>query len=427
MKSLTIWILQTGEPLHIDGEHVRPMRAMNLTNALVQAGHKVILWSSVFYHQEKRQRSMTQQKIRISNRLEIRLIPSCGYRRNIGLKRFVDHAQMAFNLKKMLKRVTVLPDVGFIGYPPIEPAGVMVRWLSVRSIPTMLDVKDQWPSFFLQAFPSFIRPFGRLILWPYYQLSKRAMKNVTCISSMANDFLTWALNFVGRERTKKDGIFPLTTPLGQVSSAQMNEARQWWNERGIFDDGRARIYFVGSLSPAFDFIPVWEAAKHVLTDKNLCEFVICGDGSSANELKTMMATLPNVHFSGWIDRPKIEALAERSMAALAPYINIDNYTKNIPNKIIDALLLGLPILTPLQGEVALLLEKYGVGIRYGTYPGKSLYDCIQILMQDPDLQKSMSLRARALYKERFSFEMVYGGLVKHLEKMASGRWGNRYN
>ena len=54
--SLTIWLLQTGEPLHIDAGNPRPMRAMNLANALVAAGHKVVLWSSSFYHQEKRHR-----------------------------------------------------------------------------------------------------------------------------------------------------------------------------------------------------------------------------------------------------------------------------------------------------------------------------------------------------------------------------------
>lgn len=41
--SFLIWIFQTGEPLHIDGGSARPMRAMNLSNALVQAGHRVVL------------------------------------------------------------------------------------------------------------------------------------------------------------------------------------------------------------------------------------------------------------------------------------------------------------------------------------------------------------------------------------------------
>jgi hypothetical protein len=51
-NNLLVWVFQTGEPLHIDGNNARPMRAMNLSNALVQSGHRVVLWSSAFYHQE---------------------------------------------------------------------------------------------------------------------------------------------------------------------------------------------------------------------------------------------------------------------------------------------------------------------------------------------------------------------------------------
>jgi len=171
----------------------------------------------------------------------------------------------------------------------------------------------------------------------------------------------------------------------------------------------------------FDFKPVQEAAKMAANGMTPCEFIICGDGGSSSELRAMMAGLPNVHFSGWIDRPKIEALAERCQAALAPYLNIENFTRNIPNKIVDALSLGLPIFSPLQGEVASLIEEHGVGMRYGTDTGKTLHDCIQALAQDAALQKKMSQKARALYAERFSFEMVYGGLVKHLEKMVTQR------
>jgi len=69
--------------------------------------------------------------------------------------------------------------------------------------------------------------------------------------------------------------------------------------------------------------------------------------------------------------------------------------------------------------VASLIDEHGVGMRYGTDTGKTLHDCITALVQDNALQRRMSQNARALYAERFSFEIVYGGLVKHLEKMAS--------
>lgn len=97
---MKIWIFQTGEPLPSDGADARPMRAMNVASALVNRGHNVVLWSSSFYHQEKRHRSRHYEKIQLSEELEVRLIPSCGYDRNIGPGRLLDHAQLALNLKK---------------------------------------------------------------------------------------------------------------------------------------------------------------------------------------------------------------------------------------------------------------------------------------------------------------------------------------
>ena len=415
---LTIWILQTGEPLHIDGENVRPMRAMNLSNSLVEAGHKVVLWSAAFNHQEKRHRSLTQQNIRVFDNLEIRLIPSCGYQRHIGFRRVIDHVHLAINLKKMLHQSNELPDVAFIGYPPIETSAVMVRWLSERGVPSLLDVKDQWPAIFLNAMPSFAKPLGHILLSPYFNLAKRTMKEATGISAMANGFLNWGLTFAGRVRSENDHVFPLTTRVENVAGEKLAEARLWWNAQEVLDDRRQRVCFVGSHSQAFDFMPVVEAARAIAGASNNCQFIICGDGERTPELKKMMNGLANVCFPGWIDRPKVIALAERCCAAIAPYLNTEDFRMSIPNKIIDSLSLGLPILSPLQGEVASLIADHGVGLRYGTDTGKSLHDCIMSLMHDKGFQQTMSKNARNLYKEKFSYDMVYGGLVKHLEKMA---------
>jgi glycosyltransferase involved in cell wall biosynthesis len=421
-----VWIFQTGEPLHTDSDNARPMRAMNLSNALVQAGHRVVLWSSAFFHQEKRHRSNQYQCIPVSKNLEIRLIPSRGYIKHIGFNRLVDHAQLALNLKQMLNQETNIPDVAFIGYPPIETAAVLARWLSKRGVPSLLDVKDQWPSLFLDAIPDYLRPVGRVALWPYFYLARRAMRDVTGLSAMANGFLDWALAFAGRVHKDTDGVFPLTSPLGQISASQLEEAQLWWDDQGIFVDGRARVCFVGSHMSIFDFRPVQEAAKIAANANIPCEFIICGEGGSSAELRAMMSGLSNVYFPGWVNRPQIEALAEHCQAALAPYLNIENFTRNIPNKIIDALSLGLPILSPLRGEVASLISEHGVGMRYGTDTGKSLHDCILALMQNTDLQQHMSSKARALYKEIFSYEMVYGGLVRHLERLSNISKGHKF-
>ncbi len=415
---MNIWILQTGEPLHIDEGNVRPMRAMNLSDALADAGHHVLLWSSAFYHQKKRHRNHEAKRIRVSRQLEIRLIPSRGYRRHIGIGRLVDHAQLAFNLRKEIKQVAELPNVAFVGFPPIETAAVLTRWLKKRGVPVLLDIKDLWPSLFLEPIPKTIRPLGHIVLWPYFHLAKRAMRDASGISTMARGYLEWALSYAGREQKESDGIFPLTSPKSKISVEELVEARKWWDEQGVLDDGRPRIYFVGSFMSVFDWQPVRDAAIKANNASDPWEFIICGDGGAASKLRAMMSGLPNVRFPGWVDRPKIEVLAERCRAALAPYVNIENFTRNLPNKIVDALSLGLPILSPLQGEIAKLIEDHKVGLRYGTDAGRNLYECLQILLRDDKQQKEMSKNARALYDKEFSFEKVYGSLVKHLENMA---------
>src|SRR6266513_4463510 len=94
-----------------------------------------------------------------------------------------------------------------------------------------------------------------------------------------------------------------------------------------------------------------------------------GDGGSTHEWRAGTAGLTNVAFPGWVSRPQIEVLAGRSLAALIPYRNRDDFQRSIPNKVLDALALGMPLLSPLDGEVAKLIGTHEVGLRYGADAG----------------------------------------------------------
>jgi hypothetical protein len=94
---------------------------------------------------------------------------------------------LALNLKKQLDLQELLPDVAFIGYPPIESSFVMTRWLKKKCIPSILDVKGQWPSIFVQSMPKLIQPIARVILSPYYLIAKKAMRDSTDIWAMSYD------------------------------------------------------------------------------------------------------------------------------------------------------------------------------------------------------------------------------------------------
>ena len=407
---MLVWILQTGEPLQIDSGATRPMRAMNLSNKLLKAGHTVVLWSSAFDHQKKIHRSRNYKVIKVNNNLEIRLLPSNGYKKHMGFGRLVDHAQMAWNLRKLLKFEKSIPDVAFIGYPPIETAAIMSEWLKKKNVPTLLDIKDLWPSIFVDVFPKFLKPFARVLLHPYFYLAKRTMRNVDGISAMSQSFLNWSLSFANKPSSSYDKIVRLTNEKVKSTDKDLILANEFWEKLNVKYE-TPKVFFTGTFSTGFDFDQIRIAAEIIKE----CQFVLCGHGPCLNETQKLMKDLPNVIFPGWIDKFQLESLANMSIASLAPYKNVENFTLNIPNKIVDSLLLGVPILSPLKGEVASIIENNNVGITYDD--NKPLNKCIKSLIDDNRLQKIMSNNARNLYDEKFEFNNIYDSLIIHLENI----------
>ncbi len=414
---MLIWIFQTGEPLHCDSGNPRPMRAMNLASKLASQGHEVVIWSSAFYHQEKTHRSRTFSTVNISEHITIHLIPSMGYVRNIGLLRLIDHAELAFRLNRLLSKYSgKLPDLAFIGFPPIESAFVMTRWLKIRSIPTILDIKDQWPQIFVDKFPRILRPIARLIFSPYFTLSKLTFLNSTVICSMSESFLGWASLFAGRKIAPQDMVVPLVAPNTSVSTSELDLARRWWNDKGVNNSIKYRFTFIGSISPAFDFRPIRYLAQRLFDEKIDCQIVICGHGSESEVISKMMSGLPNVIMPGWIDQPKINILYSLSTAALAPYVNISNFMDNIPNKVIDCFSFSLPLITSLDGEVKALINTYNVGIHYSN--NEELFNAARVLISDCCFRDELSKNSHNLYLNKFDFDIVYDRLTENIKKIS---------
>ena len=405
---MNVWILQTGEPLHIDEDHSRPMRAMNLSNKLAESGHNVVIFSSTFYHQKKSHRAKKYSIFTVSENIEIRLIPSIGYYKHIGLRRLFDHFQMAWNLKKLLKKEESFPDIAFIGYPPIESAWVMSKWLKKKGVPMLLDVKDLWPTIFLEPFPRLLKPLASFLFYFYFYLAKKTINNADGISTMSESFLKWALTFSGKANSSSDRIVKLTSIDNKFSPKNIELSYEWWYKKGLIPRSK-KFFFIGTFSSSFEFDEIYIAASKL----SECQFILCGDGPELVNIKAMMSPLSNVIFPGWIDEVKIKSLSYMSSALIAPYKNIDNFSLNIPNKIVDSFLLGLPVLTSLNGEVEKLINSHNVGFIYG--PNFSFIQCIESLINNEELQKEISKNARDLYESEFEYNLVYGGLVSHLE------------
>jgi glycosyltransferase involved in cell wall biosynthesis len=410
-----VWIFQTGEPLNSDKGNIRPMRAMNLAKALLEKGHKVIIWSSCFYHQKKTQRAKLFKKIVINKKLEIRLIPSPGYKKNISIGRLFDHFILAYNLKKKLDLEKNLPDIAFVGYPPIETAFIMTNWLKKKKVPYLLDIKDQWPLIFIESVPKILQPLIQLILSPYFFIAKKTFKDSPGICAMSKSFVDWSLNFSNRRKSKFDIVTSLTSPHNKLTRLEVKQASLWWSKKGLIGNKVFRIIFIGSFSRVFDFDLIFNVANQFLEKDINCEFVFCGDGEFKESLKIKSKNFSNIKVIDWIDLPRAITLSKISSAFVAPYKNRDDFLKSIPNKILDAIKFGIPLLSSLKGEVEDLIKKNKIGFVY--HDQKSLVKAICILINNENLHKKISNNVKKLYQEKFEFNKVYGRLIKNLENL----------
>jgi glycosyltransferase involved in cell wall biosynthesis len=314
---------------------------------------------------------------------------------------------LAFNLRKELKNQAP-PDVAFVGYPPIETAWVMTNWLAKKKIPSLLDVKDAWPDVLLRAFPTKLQILARIALSPYFLISARTFRKVTGLSSVTQPFLDWSLRKAKKPQNSSDIVAPLTAPDLIISEEDLNTANLWLDELGITDSGKIRGSFVGTINSAFNFEPILKAAKSCPI-----QFVIAGDGPSANALKARIKDLPNVIMPGWISQTQSRALANRSNFMLAPVKDLDDFSMSIPNKFYDAMAHGLPIITSITGVAKDLIEQEGIGICYSDIDNNSLKTIL--LNFESNNFEAMSKRAKALYQMNFSFAHVYGKLASQLE------------
>ena len=149
MKS--VWILQTGEPIPGDPGNPRKLRAYNLAEKLAEKNVHVTIWTSRFNHTNKLHRESSKGYV-YSDFIEVRFLDSPGYTNNISLARLIDHFILALNFRKVLKKVEAIPDLLFIGFPPIELAFIATKWAQRNSISTILDFKDLWPENLFEYF-----------------------------------------------------------------------------------------------------------------------------------------------------------------------------------------------------------------------------------------------------------------------------------
>ena len=95
MDKLTIWLINEGENLPGDDNNPRLQRMGLLAYELDKLDANIVWWQSTFNHYQKTFRFKSDQEIKLTNNLELKLIHSCGYKKNVSIRRILHENKTA--------------------------------------------------------------------------------------------------------------------------------------------------------------------------------------------------------------------------------------------------------------------------------------------------------------------------------------------
>ena len=415
---MRFWLLNHFEPIPTEHE-ARLMRCGMLAQRLVKRGHEVVWWTSDFDHYRKRHRNGCDRSIRVNPSLEIRLVKSLGYRSHVSPRRLVNNHLMGRRWRELVRDEDP-PDLLFAGWPIPEFGVEATRYARNHEIPAVLDVRDLWPSLWLDLLSPRLRPAGRMLLRRYFEMTRTAMSHATAITGVTDSYVDWGIGFSGRTRTPLDRSFGFRFRPMSLDSQDRFEAERTLEALGYVPDERIDVVFAGAFGRTYGLETVIEAGRRLDAEgSGRLRLVLCGSGDLWDRMEIAARDVDSVLVLPRLELRELTYLYEHASLGLAPYRNIDNFRRNVPNKINEYLEMRLPLVAGVDGAIASMIDDHGIGIRYRSGDGASMADELAAIAAEPDRLADLQDRTVRYRETHLASRDEIDDLASHLESIAA--------
>ena len=379
---MTVWIENPFDNLPKEGS--RPLRYWLMARAFVAAGHRVIYWSSDFSHTTKQLRKVPRNFT--DEGIEVHLIPTLPYQKNVSLARICSHWLYAQAWKKAAQAETHKPDVLIISAPPLATGPVAMELARQFFAKLVVDIMDAWPQTFERIVPRLLAPF--LLARPK-QIAHALYSAADLVTGVAERYRTLTTN---RFQHFYHGI-----ELGPVVERSAGKV--------------PRLVYIGNMGLTYQLEPILDALVK-LPDVTL-DFA--GQGAQEERLKEKCRVLGlegRVIFHGQLARAEMNALLRACDIGIVPMQG--ESCVGVPYKFADYAAAGLAILSSLEGESAELLGRYQAGLLYEAKDVDSFVTKANELI--PQLRQ-MQEGARHLAEKEFDARQIYRDYVNTIENL----------
>ena len=283
-----------------------------------------------------------------------------------------------------------------------------------NNVPVIVDVRDLWPDIFVEAFPKVLQIFAKLLLdFLYKRKVKTIFSKASSIIGVSKKYLSFGLSKAKKTLSSNDRVFELGYLPNRNLPKDGIEA-SFFKKLGV-DPSRPIILFAGTFGKTYDLeAPIKTALDLNKNPEDSTLFIFCGSGENEKKWKNMSRGANNIIFTGWLDESKLQYVLSISDVGLAAYVK--NAPQGLPNKIIEYMAFGLPILSSLRGEAESLLIKNNLGFTYDPENVKSFKENLNKILE-PEIKIKISKNCNEKFESDYSSTQIYEEFEKHLLKI----------
>jgi len=412
-KRLKIWLFNPYGPLPDEGW--REYSYVTIGSVLTAAGHEVVWWTSNFSHHFKTVRSTGWQDRTLSSGMVVRLVPTPGYRRNIGFGRLRRDFLFGWRAYRRALRLDA-PDIILTSEPATMAGFAGPRLAGKTGALLLYDQMDLWPELIVQALPRRLQSLGNLFFWPIYLYRRRMFATLDGAMALARPYLESVTRHLPRGRSLPELVVynGIDVPAFRSLMADPlpNDIAQ------LFDRPGLKAVFAGSLGPSYDVEPMVSAARRLASTSSTISLYIAGDGPARPMVEAAAAECPNLIYLGKVSPDLLPRVYARCDVGLACYSERSNV--EMCDKFYDYTAAGLAIVNSLQGEVSDWIKSSALGLQYRAGDPASLVHALTRLDTDRD-SLSASRAASWEIAMRFNRDTQHAQLPRWIESLVRDR------
>lgn len=409
---MNIWLVTIGEPLPLTPD-VRLHRTGMLCEVLHQRGHRLTWWTSAFDHNQKKMITEQDREVAVADNFVLKLVKGPGYKRNVSLKRFLDHFYLSQKLKRYFRNEPLRPDIIITSIPCYHISRQAVRFARKNSIPVITDLRDLWPDIFPMVFKSaMMRNFVSLCLTFDYLVLKYCFRNASALVAISETYLLLSARRGNRRISEADRYFL----LGMKPRPITERSRRLDTVLPMIRNKKL-IAFAGTFGVTYELDLVAEAAKKLREPYPDLVFLMIGTGAQQAFLESEAVISGNIVLTGWLAPDEIKILLKDALAGLMPYKVFA--TQSIPNKFFDYMEAELPVISSVNNsDMIKLLDEYRLGLHYNAGDLNSFIGVCKKFIEDAAMAAEFSLNAKKFFGKFGNAEVIYLDYAKHIEKVA---------